>query len=177
MKSGNVIQKVKVLPRATASHQPGSETRWREETNVRSRVERVRRVCMEPRKVFASRGPARDNRPGRPDPRGREARTVSVRWNAESALSLLVRQGGGHRGRRPDHAATGRTRERVRASSASWLADADQCRAASSAGSPPRDQGSPWKGPWPRWGDPFLKMRGRQVRRDEREREGTPEGR
>ena len=64
MKSVDVIQKVKVLPRATASHQPGSETRWREETNVRSRVEPVSRVCMEPRKVFESRGPARDNRPG-----------------------------------------------------------------------------------------------------------------
>jgi hypothetical protein len=177
MKSVHVLQKVKVLPRATASHQPGSETRWREETHVRSRVEQVSRVCMEPRKLFESRGPARDNRPGMPDPRVREARTVSVRWNAEAALSLLARQGGGHRGRRPDHAETGRTRERVRASSASCREDADQCRAASFAGSPPRDQRSPWKGPWPRWVDPFLNMRGRQGRRDEREREGPPEGR
>ena len=38
MKSVEVIQKVQILPRATASHQPGSETRWREATNVRSRV-------------------------------------------------------------------------------------------------------------------------------------------
>jgi len=30
MKSVEVIQKVQILPRATASHQPGSETRWRE---------------------------------------------------------------------------------------------------------------------------------------------------
>ncbi len=61
MKSVEVIQEVKVLPRATASHQPGSNTRWREETNVRSRVEQVSRVCMEPRKLFASCGPVRDN--------------------------------------------------------------------------------------------------------------------
>jgi hypothetical protein len=121
MKSVEVIQKVKVLPRATASHQPGSNTRWREETNVRSRVERVSRVCMEPRKLFESRGPARDNHPGMPDPRVWEARTVSCRWNAESALSLPAREGGGHRGRRPDHADTGITRELVRASSASCL--------------------------------------------------------
>ena len=122
MKAVDVIQKVRVLPRATASHQPGSETRWREETNVRSRVEQVSRVCMEPRKLFESRGPARENRPGMPDPRVREARTVSVRWNAESARSLMARQGGGHRGRRPDHVDTGITRELVRASSASCLA-------------------------------------------------------
>jgi hypothetical protein len=70
MKSVEVIQEVQILPRAQASHQPGSETRWREETNVRSRVEQVSRVCIEPRKLFESRGPARDNRPRRPDPRG-----------------------------------------------------------------------------------------------------------
>src|SRR6266571_6368556 len=52
MKSVEVIQEVKILPRATASHQPGSETRWREETNVRSRVEHVSRVGIEPRKWF-----------------------------------------------------------------------------------------------------------------------------
>jgi hypothetical protein len=121
MKSVEVIQKVKILPRATASHQPGSETRWREETNVRSRVEQVSRVCIEPRKLFESRGPARDNHPRRPDPRVWEPRTVSRRWNAVSAPSLRARQGGGHRGRRPDHADTGRTRERVRASAASCL--------------------------------------------------------
>src|SRR5262245_30178634 len=121
MKSVDVIQKVQVLPRATASHQPGSETRWREETNVRSRVEQVSRVCIEPRKLFASCGPARDNHPGRPDPRGWETRTVSSGWNAVSALTLWVRQGGGHRGRRPDHADTGIARELVRASSASCL--------------------------------------------------------
>ena len=177
MKSVDGIQEVKVLPRATASHQPGRETRWREETHVRSRVEHVSRVGIEPRKVCESRGPARDNHPGMPDPRAWEARTVSARWNAVSALALLARQGGGHRGRRPDHVDTGRTRARVSASSASCLDIADQCRAESSAGSPPRDQRSPGKGPSPRRVDPARKTRGRQGRRDERDREGTPDGR
>ena len=121
MKPVEVIQEVKILPRAQASHQPGSETRWREETNVRNRVEQVSRVCIEPRKLFASRGPARDNHPRMPDPWVWEPRTVSRRWNAVSALSLSARQGRGHRGRRPDHAEKGRTRELVSASSASCL--------------------------------------------------------
>ena len=177
MKSVEVIQEVKILPRAQASHQPSSETRWREETNVRSRVEQVSRVCIEPRKLFESRGPARDNHPRRPDPRVWEPRTVSRRWNAVSAPSLWARQGGGHRGRRPDHADQGITRERVRASSASGLSIAEQCGAQGSAGRPPRDQSSPRKGPPPRRVDPSSTMRGRQVRRDKREREGTPDGR
>ncbi len=121
MKSVEVIQEVKILPRAQASHRPGSETRWREETNVRSRVEQVSRVCIEPRKLFESRGPARDNHPRRPEPRVWEPRTVSRHWNAVSAPSLSARQGRGHRGRRPDHADKGITRELVRASSASCL--------------------------------------------------------
>jgi hypothetical protein len=66
MKAVAVLQKVQILPRAKASHQPGSKARWREETNVRSRVEQVSRVCMEPRKLFESRGPARDNHPPAP---------------------------------------------------------------------------------------------------------------
>src|SRR5438046_4386913 len=121
MKSVEVIQEVKVLPRAQASHRPGSETRWRKETNVRSRVEQVSRVCIEPRKLFESRGPARDNHPWTPEPWVWEPRTVSVRWNAVSALSLSARQGRGHRGRRPDHAGKGIARGLVRASSASCL--------------------------------------------------------
>jgi hypothetical protein len=125
MKSVDVIQEVKVLPRATARHQPGSKTHWREETNVRSWVEQVSRVCMEPRKLCASRGPARDNHPRTPEPWVWEPRTVSVRWNAVSALSLVARPGGGHRGRRPEHVDTGIARELVRASSASCLAFAD----------------------------------------------------
>ncbi len=160
MKSVEVIQEVKILPRATASHQPGSETRWREETNVRSRVEQVSRVCIEPRKVFESRGPARDNHPRMPEPRVWEPRTVARRWNAVSAPSLRARQGGGHRGRRPDHADQGRTRELVSASSASCLYIADQCRDKSSAGSPPRDQSSPRKGPPLRRVDPSIQNAG-----------------
>jgi hypothetical protein len=147
MKSVDVIQEVKILPRATASHQPSSEARWREETNVRSRVEQVSRVCMEPRKVFESCGPVRDKHPRVPEPWVWEARTVSVRWNAVSVLSLEARQVGGQRGRRPDHADRGITRELVRASSVSCLEDADQCRAKGSAGSPPRDQSSPGERP------------------------------
>ena len=107
MKPVEVIQEVKILPRAKANHQPGSETRWREETNVRNRVEHISRVCIEPRKLFESRGPARDNHPRMPDPWVWEPRTVSRRWNAVSALSLSARQGRGHRGRRPDHAGKG----------------------------------------------------------------------
>jgi len=177
MKSVDVIQKVQILPRATASHQPGSKTRWREETNVRNRVEQVSRVCIEPRKLFESCGPIRDNHPRMPDPRGWKPWTVSCRWNTVSALPLLARQSRGHRGRRPDHAGKGITRELVRASSASCLEIADQRGAEHSAGSPPRDQSSRRKGPRPRRVDPPIKTRGRQVRRDERDREGPLDGR
>jgi hypothetical protein len=145
MKPGEVIQKVQILPRAKASHQPGSETHWREETNVRNWVEQVSRVCMEPRKLFESRGPARDNHPGMPDPWVWKPRTVSCHWNAVSTLLQSARQGRDHRGRRPDHAGKGMTRELVRASSASCLEIAEQCGAQGSAGSPPRDQSSPGK--------------------------------
>ena len=177
MKPVEVIQEVQVLPRATASHQPGSKTRWREETNVRSRVKQVSRVCMEPRTLCESCGPERDNHPEMPDPWVWEPRTVSARWNAVSTLSLVARQGGGHRGRRPDHADKRITRELVRASSASCLDIADQYGGEHSVGSPPREQSSPGKGPPPRRVDLSIKTRGRQVRRDTREREGTPDGR
>ena len=70
MQSGEGIQEVKILPRAQASHQPGSDTRWREETHVSSRVEHISRVGIAPRKVCESRGPARENHPRRPAPRG-----------------------------------------------------------------------------------------------------------
>ena len=125
-KSVEGIQEVQVLPRATARHQPGRDTRWREETTVRSRVEHVSRGCIAPRKWCESRGPARDNHPRRPDPWVWEPRTVSRRWNAVSALSLSARPGRGPRGRRPDHAGKGIARELVRASSASCLDIADQ---------------------------------------------------
>ena len=47
MKSDFVIQEVQILPWVTASPRPGSETRWQEETNVRSRVNQVDRLCMD----------------------------------------------------------------------------------------------------------------------------------
>jgi hypothetical protein len=121
MKSVDALQEVQVLPRATARHQPGSQTRWREATNVRSRVEQVSRVGIEPRKVCESRGPARDNPPRTPAPWVWEPRTVAGRWNAVAALSRAARQGRGHRGRRPEQAGEGRARGRVRAASASGL--------------------------------------------------------
>src|SRR5438552_9291944 len=121
LKAVEGIQEVKDPPRAQARHLPGSETRWRKETNVRSWVEQVSRVCIEPRKLFESRGPARDNHPKMPEPWRWEPRTVSRRWNAVSALSLSARQSRGHRGRRPDHAGKGIARGLVRASSASCL--------------------------------------------------------
>ena len=119
MQSGEGIQEGTILPRAQASHRPGSETRWREATNVRSRVEHVSRVGIEPRKVCERRGPARETPPRRPAPRVGAPRTVARRWNAVSAPALSARPGRGPRGRRPEHAAQGSPRERVRASSPS----------------------------------------------------------
>ncbi len=178
MTSVEVIQEVQSLPRATASHQPGSETRWREETHVRSRVEHVSRVGIAPRKWCESRGPAREHHPRRPEPWVWEPRPVSRRWIAVSAPSLRARLGGGHRGRRPEHGEQGRTRELVRASSASGLEIADQCGATCAAGSPPREQSAPLDRPAaPPGRSIHPTMRGRQVRRDKRERAGTPEGR
>ena len=173
----DVSQTGKDLPRAMARHQPGSEPGWREATKVRSRVEHVSRGGREPRKLCASRGPDRANRPEQPAPRVREARTVSGRWHAACALGRMARPGGGPRGRRPAHGDTGRTRERGRASSASCRDSADQGRAGSSAGSPPRAHRSPWQGPPPRRVDRAHPTRGRQGRRDEGERAGTPAGR
>src|SRR4029450_3364660 len=95
MKPVEVIQAVKILPRAKASHQPGSETRWREATNFRNRVEQDSRLCIEPRKLFESRGPARDNHLRLPDPWVWEPRTVSRRWNAVSAPPPLGGEGRG----------------------------------------------------------------------------------
>jgi hypothetical protein len=177
MKSVDAIQEVQVLPRATASHQPGSKTRWREATNVRSRVEQVSRVCIEPRKLFESRGPARDNHPRTPEPWVWEPRTVSVRWNAVSALSLAARQGRGHRGRRPDHAGKGIARGLVRASSASCLYKRGAVQSHGLGGESTARSKLPRKGPPPRRADPSIQTRGRQVQRDKREREGTLEGR
>ena len=129
MKSDVVIQEVRILPWVTASHRPGSETRWQEETNVRSRVNQVDRLCMELRNGYLH-GP--DLRPrmerGRsaartPEFVRRETRTVSARWNAISEATLMASRFGGHRSRRPEHVDQGMTREHVRASSSPVFRD------------------------------------------------------
>jgi hypothetical protein len=147
MKPVDAIQEVQVLPRAKPSQQPGSRTRWPEETKVRSRARRVVGVCIEPRKLFFSCGPTRDKRkrgclilseanggqlhaPGTQYPRGERAS-----------------RGGRHRGRRPDHDDTGIARELVRASSASCLANRGSKPRKHLDGSPPRDQSSRRQGP------------------------------
>ena len=124
MKSADVIQEVKILPRVTASHRPGSETRWQEETSVRSRVEQVGRPCIEPRnRVYVVVQNARlragkgINAKRTPESRRCEPRTVSTCWNATSEAISMASRRRGHRGRRPEHADQGMTRELVRASS------------------------------------------------------------
>jgi len=136
MKSVDVIQEVKILPWAKPSQQPGSETRWSEETKVRSRVDRVGRVCIEPRKLFESCGPERDKQSRDGCPFLCEPRTVSPRWNAVSCRAPQASTARGHRGLRPDHADKGITRELTRASSVSCLQNRG------SRGSPPRYQSS-----------------------------------
>ena len=115
MKSVVVIQEVKILSWVTASHRPGSETHWQEETNVRSWVNQVGRYCMEPRNE-QNCGPARDKRQMNPEFVCRELRTALGRWNAISEPTTMASRFGSHRGRRPGHADQGMTRELVRAS-------------------------------------------------------------
>ncbi len=124
MKSTVVIQEVQILPRVTASHRPSSETRWQEETNVRSRVEQVGRPCIEPRNgVYVVVQNARPrtgkgiNAKRTPESGRCESRTASTRWNATPEATPTASRRGGHRGRRPEHADQGMTRELVRASS------------------------------------------------------------
>ena len=124
MKSIDVIQEVQILPRVAASHRPGSETRWQEETNVRSRVEQVGRPCIEPRnkdyfvvqeaRVRAGKG---INAKRTPESGRCEPRTVLWGWNATSEAASTASRQGGHRGHRPEHVDQGMTRELVRASS------------------------------------------------------------
>lgn len=123
MKSIIVIQEVQILPRVTASHRPGSETRWQDERNVRSRVEQVGRPCIEPRNGVYVVVQNTRLRTGKginirrtPESRGCEPRTVSTCWNATSQTTPLASRLGGHRGRRPGHADQGMTRELARAS-------------------------------------------------------------
>jgi len=124
MKSADVIQEVKILPRVTASHRPGSGTRWQEETNVRSRGKQAGRPCIEPRnRIYIVVQNARPrtgkgiNTKRTPESGWCEPRTVSTGWNATSKATLRASRRGGHRGRRPEHADQGMTRELVRASS------------------------------------------------------------
>ena len=123
MKSNFVIQEVQILSWATTSHRPGSETRWQEETNVRSRVNQVDRLCIELRNGYL-RGPKLRLRMERgrnavrtPESVRRETRTASTRWNAKSEMTLMASRFGGHRSRRPGHVDQGMTRELARASS------------------------------------------------------------
>ena len=124
MKSIDVIQEVQILPWVTASHRPGSEARWQEETSVRSRVEQVGRPCMEPRNrvhfVVQNARPWTGkgiNAKRTPESVRREPRTVSTCWNATSEATPRASRQGGPRGRRPEHADQGMTRELARASS------------------------------------------------------------
>jgi hypothetical protein len=153
MKSIVVIQEVQVLPRVTASHRPGSETRWQAETNVRSRVEQIGRPCIEPRNgVYVvvqnarPQGGKRINAQRTPESARREPRTVSTCWNATSGVTLMASHLRGHRGRRPEHAGPGMTRELARASS-SPVVQKSRINSGTTAGSPPRYQSSHEKGP------------------------------
>ena len=121
MKSVIAIQEVQVLPRAKPSQQPGSRTRWPEETKVRSRGRRVVGVCIEPRKMLESGGPERDKRKKvMPDPSEANSGQCDPPGTQKPPGATASRRGG-HRGRRPDHDDTGIARELVRASSASCL--------------------------------------------------------
>ena len=141
MKSTFVIQEVQILPRVTASHRPGSETRWQEETNVRSRVEQVGRPCIEPRNgVYvvvqnACQQTGKWINAKRMSESGRcEPRTVSTCWNATSEASPTASRLGGHRGRRPEHADQGMTRELARASSSPAVRNSRIIRGTTSRG-------------------------------------------
>jgi hypothetical protein len=122
-KSIVVIQEVQILPRVTASHRPGSETRWQKETNVRSRVNQVDRLCIEPRNGFL-RGPnlhipmGKGIAPfGRLSPRGvncGQPQPAGTQYPNRRSWRVFF---GSHRGRRPGHVDQGMTRELVRASS------------------------------------------------------------
>ena len=140
MKSDFVIQEVQILPRVTASHRPGSETRWQEETNVRSRVNQVDRLCMELRNGYRYGPNLRlrmeqgGNAVRTPESARRETRTVLACWNATSETTLMASRFGGHRSHRPGHVDQGMTRELVRASSFPVPRDRGAAAEQSSAG-------------------------------------------
>ena len=163
MKSTDVIQEVQILPWVTASHRPGSETRWQEETNVRSRVEQVGRPCIEPRNgVYivvqdTRRWTGKGINAKRTPESGRcEPRTVSTSWNATSEVTPKASRLGGHRGRRPEHADQGMTRELARASSSPVVRKSRIIGGGTLRGSPPRYQSSHRKGLHRRV-DPYTK--------------------
>jgi hypothetical protein len=183
MKSVDVIQEVQVLSRVMASHQPSSETRWQEETNVRSRVEQVRQALYRASKrglvvVQDARSPTGKgiNAGGTPVPDRCELRTVSMCWNATSVAATKASCSGGHRGRRPEHADKGMARELARASSSPVVRNTRISSGEIPRGSPPRHQSSHRKGPHRRV-DSRGKRGGWPVRRNEPECEGASDGR
>jgi hypothetical protein len=153
MKSINVIQEVKILPRVTANHRPGSETCWQEETNVRSQVDRVDRLCIELRNrtyIVAQNARLRTdkgiNTEATPELLKCEPRTVSTCWNATSKVTLKVSRQGGHRSRRP---AAYRSRDDAGTRESLIVSCCSQSRISNGAilhGSPPRHQSSRRKG-------------------------------
>ena len=153
MKSMDAIQEVKILPRVTANHRPGSETRWQEETSVRSRVDRVDRLCIELRnrtffvaqKVRPRTGLGINTKTTPELPRC-EPRTVSTCWNATSKVTLKVSHQGGHRSRRPEAC---RSRDDTGTRESLIVSCCSQTRIINGAilrGSPPRYQSSSRKG-------------------------------
>lgn len=154
MQSVAVIQEVPILPRAQASHRPGSETRGREATHVSSRVEPVSRVGIAPRKVCERRGPAREHHPRRPEPWG------GNRGQSPAAGTPSLPR----RSRRARAEATGVVDQSRRSTGAHGnacapprppgSASAEQGGAAHAAGRPPRAHRSPRHGPPPRRVDP-----------------------
>ena len=183
MKSIIVIQEVQILPWVMASHQPGSETRWQEETNVRSRVEQVGRPCIEPRNgVYVVVQNARPrtgkgiNAKRTPESGRCEPRTVSGGWNATSEATPTASCRGGHRGRRPEHVDQGMTRELVRASSSPVVRKRGSSAEKPSAGVHRDIKAPPGKAP-PARSIRESKCGRTQVRRNEPECEGASDGR
>jgi hypothetical protein len=163
MKSADVIQEVKILSRVTASHRPGSGTRWQEETNVRSRGKQVGRPCIEPRNGYyvvvqnARPWTGKGINTQRTPESGRcEPGTVSTRWNPTSEATPPASRQGGHRGRRPEHADQGMTRELVRASSFPVARNRGSFAGRSSAGVH-RETKAPTRKGLHRKADPVLK--------------------
>ena len=158
MKSVEGIHEMQVLPRPTASPRPGRDTHWRQETHVRSRVEHISRVGMAPRTWCECRGPVWENYPRMPDLIfGRGKRGPFQRAGTPYPPGWYGRDWA-----EADHGERGKARERVSVPSAFCRDILDQFRARGSAGSPPREQRSPRKGPWPRRVDPSTTTRGRQ---------------